>query len=173
MRLTRTLLAISITYLVLLLPLGTVQTIEIVVKSTNIVSPSTIALEQQMYIKYTKIFRLLKWIRALCFFVYQINFGINFFIYMLTNTRFRQAFLQNFPGLFPEWFEKRYKMEAQSTTLNNSMQQYEKSSTQKSERCKDLPEPMNASVFRIETISKNVEPLQIKAFSNIAFRKTL
>ena len=126
---TRTLLFTSIAYVVLLLPLGTIQTTELWMKSAHQVSPSSSSVEQESYISYTKIFWLLKWIRCLSFFLYQFNFSINFFIYLATNLRFRFTCMTKFRAIIPSWLYKRYcppsfpsvrKNQARSTSLRFS-----------------------------------------------------
>ncbi|XP_064618183.1 probable G-protein coupled receptor 139 [Liolophura sinensis] len=79
---TRLLLTVSFAYLVLVSPLGIIQTIELFwnenVQATPLTSPHY---ADNMIVKIN-----LKWIRAFCFFFYQINFAINFFLYAFSSS---------------------------------------------------------------------------------------
>lgn len=97
---TKTLLLISITYVLLLLPFGVMQMVELWVKTVRHTHPSQNFHEQQSYISYKKLGILLKRIRALFFFFYQFNFGINFFVYICNSKKFRKVVKRNFPGKF-------------------------------------------------------------------------
>jgi len=97
---TKTLLLISITYVLLLLPFGVMQMVELWVKTVRHTHPSQNLHEQQSYISYKKLGILLKRVRALFFFFYQFNFGINFFVYICNSKKFRKVVKRNFPGKF-------------------------------------------------------------------------
>lgn len=98
-RLTRTMVLISLMYIVLLLPLGVAQTYELFWNSVQKTEPSINTVEQLKYIEYKKGQLLRKWIRALCFFVYQLNYSINFFIYCVSNSKFRSVLYSLLPFL--------------------------------------------------------------------------
>ncbi|KAK3583623.1 hypothetical protein CHS0354_039447 [Potamilus streckersoni] len=80
-RLTKILLLISTTYVLLVLPLGIVQTIELVWNSIQNFIPGEKGYEGFMITKIK-----LKWIRAFFFFFYQLNFAINFFLYVTSSS---------------------------------------------------------------------------------------
>ncbi|XP_067930721.1 probable G-protein coupled receptor B0563.6 [Watersipora subatra] len=117
MRTNWMLIATSIIFLGLLLPLGAVQMTELLIRSDS-PRPSAVAEEQQAYIRYAKQALLLKSIRCLCFFFYQLNFGINLFIYLLTNVQFRRIFFGNFPGLVPDWLREHFCIQSSFITQN-------------------------------------------------------
>lgn len=98
-RLTRTMIMISLAYIVLLLPLGITQMVELFWNSTRKCIPSAILQQQLKYIEYRRRQLLLKCIRSLCFFVYQVNYSVNFFIYCLSNPKFRLALRSFLPCL--------------------------------------------------------------------------
>ena len=84
---TRTLLAVSLAYIILVLPLGVTQSVEM---GQNIGSPlpgdpGYLTTKQRKY--------LLKLIRETCFCLYQLNFAINFLLYLASNSTFRQQLL--------------------------------------------------------------------------------
>lgn len=83
---TKLLLVVSSTYVLLIMPLGIVQTAELIWNGTQKVSPG-----HPDYINYMMIKIRLKWTRAFFFFFYQFNFAINFFLYVASSsaTRFR------------------------------------------------------------------------------------
>ncbi|XP_052797762.1 FMRFamide peptide receptor frpr-18-like [Mya arenaria] len=85
-RATKLLLAVSSAYVLLVLPLGIVQSIELVWNGTQNVPPGH---EEYVHFMVTKI--KLKWTRAFFFFFYQLNFAMNFFLYVASSsaTRFR------------------------------------------------------------------------------------
>ena len=90
-RVTRMLLIVSTSYVILVLPLGLTQTVELWWNSTQKQLPSTTdPLQQQAFIDYSSQRHLIKWIRAFFFFFYQLNFAINFFLYLLSTARFRR-----------------------------------------------------------------------------------
>ncbi|KAF7989956.1 hypothetical protein HCN44_008630 [Aphidius gifuensis] len=88
-RTSRTLLAVSIVYLILLLPIGFIETLELYWDVVLTKSPSTNPTENDLYIKWLQEKMLLKWCRGLCFHIYHWNFAINFFLYYLTGKKFR------------------------------------------------------------------------------------
>ncbi|XP_069677584.1 B1 bradykinin receptor-like isoform X2 [Periplaneta americana] len=83
---TRTLLLISAMYVVLLLPLAIVETIELywVVVLQRYPEP-----DRQLYIEWLRQKILLKRWRGFCFALYQWNFAINFLLYCLSGKKFR------------------------------------------------------------------------------------
>ena len=83
---TKLLLAVSSAYVILILPLGLIQTTELIWNGTEKVGPSD---PNYVHFMTTKI--KLKWARAFFFFFYQFNFAINFFLYVSSSsaTRFR------------------------------------------------------------------------------------
>lgn len=85
---TRLLLTVSCVYLFLITPLGITQTIELMYNATSRVPPGDPDYVSYMIGKFR-----LKWSRAFFFFFYQINFAINFFLYVGTvaGERFRDA----------------------------------------------------------------------------------
>ncbi|XP_076245216.1 uncharacterized protein LOC143185828 [Calliopsis andreniformis] len=98
---TRILFVVSTVYLVLLLPLGIVETLELYWDVILIKFPTTEAKKKTEYIHWLKEKMLLKWCRGLCFHVYHWNFAINFFLYYLTGEKFRNVVIQTL---------KRYKL---------------------------------------------------------------
>ncbi|PSN38006.1 hypothetical protein C0J52_13516 [Blattella germanica] len=83
---TRTLLLLSATYVVLLLPLAIVETIEIY---WDVVLEKQPESDRLLYIEWLKEKILLKRCRGLCFALYQWNFAINFLLYCLSGKKFR------------------------------------------------------------------------------------
>ena len=83
---TKLLMIVSSTYVLLILPLGLVQTTELIWNGTMAVNPG-----HPDYINYMTVKIRLKWTRAFFFFFYQFNFAINFFLYVASSsaTRFR------------------------------------------------------------------------------------
>ena len=83
---TKLLMIVSSTYVLLILPLGLVQTTELIWNGTMAVNPG-----HPDYVNYMKVKIRLKWTRAFFFFFYQFNFAINFFLYVASSsaTRFR------------------------------------------------------------------------------------
>ncbi|XP_017889325.1 uncharacterized protein LOC108630500 [Ceratina calcarata] len=92
---SRTLFVVSTVYLVLLLPLGMVETLELYWDVILIKFPAIEARKKAEYIHWLKEKLLLKWCRGLCFHVYHWNFAINFFLYCLTGEKFRSAVMQS------------------------------------------------------------------------------
>lgn len=89
-KVTKTLLVISSAYIILVLPLGITQMVELYWNNARKELPSADDPQQQMlYIVFMKRKHLLKWIRAFLFFFYQLNFAINFFLYILSTAKFR------------------------------------------------------------------------------------
>ncbi|CAK9830712.1 hypothetical protein ANTRET_LOCUS7834 [Anthophora retusa] len=91
---SRTLFVVSTVYLVLLLPLGIVETLELYWDVILIKFPATEMKEKAEYIHWLQEKMLLKWCRGLCFHVYHWNFAINFFLYYLTGEKFRNVVIQ-------------------------------------------------------------------------------
>ncbi|CAH1786244.1 unnamed protein product [Owenia fusiformis] len=96
-RVTRLLLIVSFTYFFLILPLGLVQSVELVYNKVYKVPQSNIEPQKSEYVHYqTNKFRL-KWTRAFFFFFYQINFCVNFVLYVGTNLKFRATLSKILP----------------------------------------------------------------------------
>lgn len=85
-RATKLLLVVSSCFVMLVLPLGIVQTIELIWNGTMTVPPG-----DPGYIDFMLTKIKLKWTRAFFFFFYQFNFAINFFLYVASSSssRFR------------------------------------------------------------------------------------
>lgn len=83
---TTLLLAVSSTYVLFVLPLGIVQSVELIWNGTMTVTP-----DHPDYVNFMSTKIRLKWSRAFFFFFYQLNFAINFFLYVAASsaTRFR------------------------------------------------------------------------------------
>ncbi|XP_031366505.1 uncharacterized protein LOC116185675 [Apis dorsata] len=90
----KTLFVVSTVYLVLLLPLGIVETLELYWDVVLIKFPNTEIKKKTEYIHWLKEKILLKWCRGLCFHIYHWNFAINFFLYYLTGKKFRNVIIQ-------------------------------------------------------------------------------
>ncbi|CAD6204041.1 GSCOCG00009855001-RA-CDS [Cotesia congregata] len=85
-----TLLAVSIVHLILLLPIGFVETLELYWDVILKKYPSKYIEEnQQQYISWLQEKMLLKWCRGLFFHIYHWNFAINFILYYWTGKTFR------------------------------------------------------------------------------------
>ncbi|XP_011138180.1 uncharacterized protein LOC105182453 isoform X2 [Harpegnathos saltator] len=91
---SRTLLAVSIVYLILLLPLGIVETLELYWDIILIEHPAKDAETNERYIHWLQEKMFLKWCRGLFFHIYHWNFAINFFLYYLTGKKFRGVVTQ-------------------------------------------------------------------------------
>ncbi|XP_043263553.1 probable G-protein coupled receptor 139 [Colletes gigas] len=91
---SRILFVVSTVYLILLLPLGIVETLELYWDVILIKFPATEAKKNMEYVHWLKEKMLLKWCRGLCFHVYHWNFAINFFLYCLTGEKFRNVVIQ-------------------------------------------------------------------------------
>lgn len=87
-RATRLLLMVSSTYVLLVLPLGLVQCTELIWNGTMAVPPG-----HPDYLGFMSTKIRLKWTRAFFFFFYQMNFAINFFLYVASSSavRFRAS----------------------------------------------------------------------------------
>lgn len=83
---TKLLLAVSTTYVVLILPLGLIQTTELIWNGT-----AKVAAGNEGYVEFQMTKMKLKWARAFFFFFYQFNFAVNFFLYVFSSSasRFR------------------------------------------------------------------------------------
>ncbi|XP_069124989.1 lysophosphatidic acid receptor 4-like [Argopecten irradians] len=92
---TKLLLVVSSTYVILILPLGLIQSTELIWNTTAKVNPG-----HPDYIDFQSTKIKLKWARAFFFFFYQFNFAINFFLYVSSSsaTRF-QATLRKLFGM--------------------------------------------------------------------------
>ncbi|XP_039310567.1 uncharacterized protein LOC105203919 isoform X2 [Solenopsis invicta] len=90
---SRTLFAVSIVHLILLLPLGIVETLELYWDVILIKHPVN-AGENERYIHWLQEKMLLKWCRGLFFHIYHWTFAINFFLYYLTGKKFRSVVTQ-------------------------------------------------------------------------------
>ena len=96
-RATRLLLAVSSTYVLLVLPLGIVQSTELVWNGSMKVPPGD---PDYIHFMSTKI--RLKWTRAFFFSFYQLNFAINFFLYVASSSAVRfRASLRKVLGMKP------------------------------------------------------------------------
>ncbi|XP_043680904.1 uncharacterized protein LOC122635134 [Vespula pensylvanica] len=91
---SRTLLAVSMVYLILLLPLGIVETLELYWDVILIKYPEKNMKENKEYINWLEEKMLLKWCRGLFFHVYHWNFACNFFLYCLTGEKFRRVLIR-------------------------------------------------------------------------------
>ncbi|EZA57794.1 hypothetical protein DMN91_002787 [Ooceraea biroi] len=91
---SRTLLAVSIVHLILLLPLGIVETLELYWDVILIKHPAKGIAENEQYIHWLQEKMFLKWCRGLFFHIYHWNFAINFFLYYLTGKKFRSVVTQ-------------------------------------------------------------------------------
>ncbi|KAL6258007.1 hypothetical protein P5V15_011602 [Pogonomyrmex californicus] len=91
---SRTLLAVAIVHLILLLPLGIVETLELYWDVILVKYPAKNAGENERYIHWLQEKMLLKWCRGLFFHIYHWNFAINFFLYYLTGKKFRSVVTQ-------------------------------------------------------------------------------
>lgn len=78
---TKLLLVVSTRYVLLVLPLGIVQTMELIWNAVMTISPGNTG-----YIEFMVTKIRLKWVRSFFFFFYQINFAINFFLYMVSSS---------------------------------------------------------------------------------------
>ncbi|KAL0276058.1 UNVERIFIED_CONTAM: hypothetical protein PYX00_003721 [Menopon gallinae] len=85
------LITVSVTTLVLMFPLGIVETFELYWDFVLIKKPSPQGPANQQYIKWQQEKLLLKWVRGLFFSIYQWAFSTNFFLYCLTGRKFRTA----------------------------------------------------------------------------------
>ncbi|XP_015606411.1 uncharacterized protein LOC107273099 [Cephus cinctus] len=110
-RSSTTLLAVSIVYLVLLLPIGIVETLELYWDVVLIKYPSIGKEANEQYVNWLEEKMLLKWCRGLVFHIYHWNFAINFFLYYLTGKKFRDSVTCTFKNYrkflclkrFPNW----------------------------------------------------------------------
>ncbi|XP_050460700.1 uncharacterized protein LOC126856327 [Cataglyphis hispanica] len=91
---SRTLLAVSIVHLILMLPLGIVETLELYWDVILIKHPAKNLEENEHYIHWLQEKMLLKWCRGLFFHIYHWNFAINFFLYYLAGKKFRNVVTQ-------------------------------------------------------------------------------
>ncbi|XP_046985457.1 uncharacterized protein LOC124555545 isoform X3 [Schistocerca americana] len=85
-KLTKLLIMVSTVYVVLLLPIGIVGSIDLYWRVHRPSQSYTVE-----YIKWKKQSLLLKWLRGLFFFIYSCNFAINFFVYCMSGNNFRHA----------------------------------------------------------------------------------
>lgn len=108
---SRTLSAVSTVYLILLLPLGIVETLELYWDVVLVLPPPTKESETTEYVHWLEEKMLLKWCRGLCFHIYHWNFAINFFLYYLTGEKFRGIVLRTLKrpatgmGVPPTWLK--------------------------------------------------------------------
>ncbi|XP_029669830.1 uncharacterized protein LOC115239452 isoform X2 [Formica exsecta] len=91
---SRMLLAVSIVHLILMLPLGIVETLELYWDVILIKYPAKNVEENGYYIHWLQEKMLLKWCRGLFFHIYHWNFAINFFLYYLAGKKFRSVVTQ-------------------------------------------------------------------------------
>jgi hypothetical protein len=78
---TKLLLLVSTRYVLLVLPLGIVQTTELIWNGSMATSTGSTA-----YVHFMMTKMKLKWTRAFFFFFYQLNFAINFILYMTSSS---------------------------------------------------------------------------------------
>lgn len=95
-RATRLLLLVSSTFVLLVLPLGIVQSIELIWNGTQSVPPGHSNYNHFMITKLK-----LKWARAFFFFFYQLNFCVNFFLYVSSSASRFRANLRHILGMKP------------------------------------------------------------------------
>ncbi|XP_045170790.2 somatostatin receptor type 2-like [Mercenaria mercenaria] len=87
-RATRLLLVVSSSYVLLVLPLGIIQSTELIWNGSMAVPPG-----DPEYVSFMSTKIRLKWTRAFFFSFYQLNFAINFFLYVASSSavRFRAS----------------------------------------------------------------------------------
>ena len=74
---TKLLMIVSLAFITLVLPLGILQTTELIWNNT-----AKVSLGNPYYVTFMTVKMRLKWARAFFFFFYQFNFAINFFLYV-------------------------------------------------------------------------------------------
>ncbi|CAG7668679.1 unnamed protein product, partial [Allacma fusca] len=82
---TPMLITVSLAYLILVFPLGIVQTIELHWNVRHYLRP----IDKTRYVDWMMTKLLLKFIRSFCFCLYQLNFSVNFFLYFASGSQFR------------------------------------------------------------------------------------
>ncbi|ODN02495.1 Rhodopsin, GQ-coupled [Orchesella cincta] len=99
------LVAVSVTYLILVFPLGAVQSVELfwnVQRKVPVFGMANLELRHQ-YIHWKTTKLLLKYIRSFFFGFYQINFAINFFLYFAAGLQFRLHLQHKVKGACKRW----------------------------------------------------------------------
>jgi hypothetical protein len=121
---TKLLLVVSSTYVLLVLPLGLIQSTELIWNNSQKVSET-----HPDYIDFMMTKIRLKWARAFFFFFYQLNFAVNFFLYVFSSsaTRFR-ATLKLILGI---------KVEQREMTWNNKSEASKKNAVAPAPESKD------------------------------------
>ncbi|XP_018050609.1 PREDICTED: uncharacterized protein LOC108688750 [Atta colombica] len=114
---SRTLLAVSIVHLILLLPLGIVETLELYWDVILIKYPNNTG-ENERYIHWLQEKMLLKWCHGLFFHIYHWNFAINFFLYYLTGNKFRSVVAQTLKN-YTDTYLPCHKKVLRCNTWNN------------------------------------------------------
>lgn len=96
------LVAVSLAYLVLVFPLGVVQTVELIWKYQHKQPEWEFGDEEgrERFVAWKNTKLLLKYVRSFCFGFYQINFCINFFLYFAAGLQFRIHLQQKLRNLF-------------------------------------------------------------------------
>ncbi|XP_035708132.1 uncharacterized protein LOC110850394 [Folsomia candida] len=84
------LIAVSLAYLILVFPLGAVQTVELYWNLHENVPIAVMEPQKSAYVHWLMYKILLKHIRSFFFGFYQINFAINFFLYFAAGVEFRR-----------------------------------------------------------------------------------
>ncbi|XP_063230217.1 CX3C chemokine receptor 1-like [Bacillus rossius redtenbacheri] len=114
LRLTRMLLMVSVGYVVLLLPLGIVATLELFWNTS--VKRDSLQRGSTLYSHWLKGKLLLKWVRGACYFIYLFNFCINFFLYCMSGRKFRRAATQHFQRRLSQPLSRLYKSSPSSSS---------------------------------------------------------
>jgi hypothetical protein len=137
---TKLLLVVSSTYVLLVLPLGLIQSTELIWNNSQKVSET-----HPDYIDFMMTKIRLKWARAFFFFFYQLNFAVNFFLYVFSSsaTRFR-ATLKLILGI---------KVEQREMTWNNKSEASKKNAVAPAPESKD-----DAPVSSEKPAEKEVTP---------------
>lgn len=108
---------VSIVHLILLLPLGIVETLELYWDVILIKYPSNTG-ENERYIHWLQEKMLLKWCHGLFFHIYHWNFAINFFLYYLTGNKFRSVVAQMLKN-YTDTYLPCHKKVSRCNTWNN------------------------------------------------------
>lgn len=110
------LIAVSLAYLILVCPLGAVQSAELYWNFHGLFDPTV---DHDDYIFWRKRKLLLKYVRSFFFGFYQLNFAINFFLYFAAGVEFRRHLNKKFVQFFSSsCCKKGSKQELQSCASN-------------------------------------------------------